>query len=625
MNAGWKTSSLGQVCSFLNRGISPKYLDDGGICVLNQRCVRDHIVNFEPARRHDANVKKVGSERHIRAGDVLVNSTGTGTLGRVAQLREDPLEATTVDSHVTIVRPVPGKFYTEFFGYMLMFIEDAIKDAGEGCGGQTELARSTLAEKFLVHYPESLAEQQRIVGILDEAFDSIATAKANAEKNLQNAHALFESHLQSFFIERGEGWAHNKLKKLTIKIGSGATPKGGEEEYMSEGVSLIRSLNVHDFGFRYPKLAFLDDDQADDLSNVEVLHGDVLLNITGASVARCCIVPDDVLPARVNQHVSIIRPINERLDSEFLHYLLISKPNKDRLLQTGAEGGSTRQAITKAQIQDFDVEYPEDISEQKSITAKLDLVLAETERFESLYRRKIIALEELKKSLLHQAFTGKFTQRQVKSTFDLFPTKIANITPIDLHAGILAMAYQLHEKQGNQATFGHVKAEKIAHMVEAFAGIDLGRSPIKDAAGPNDHPHFMRVEHRARKAGYFSFRRVEASAYRVTKHRNFDALVERTCHALGARKAQVESLLKLMLPMETRQAEIFSTVYAAWNNLLLDGQTITNEKIVLEARDNWHPDKMKIQPEKFFKAIEWMRKNDFVPLGKGKKVASKGN
>jgi type I restriction enzyme S subunit len=158
--------------------------------------------------------KRVGSERLVQAGDVLVNSTGTGTLGRVAQLRENPPEPTTVDSHITIVRPKPRKFYPDFFGYMLVVIEDAIKEAGEGCGGQTELARSVLAEKFSVHYPESLPEQQRIVGILDEAFEGIATAKANAEKNIHNARALFESHLQSVFTQRGAGWVEMPLSEL---------------------------------------------------------------------------------------------------------------------------------------------------------------------------------------------------------------------------------------------------------------------------------------------------------------------------------------------------------------------------------------------------------------------------
>lgn len=250
-------------------------------------------------------------------------------------------------------------------------------------------------------------EQKRIVGILDEAFEGIAIAKANAEKNLQNAHAIFESHLQFVFTQRGEGWVENNLKSLTTKIGSGATPRGGEESYKSKGISLIRSLNVHDLGFKYRKLAFLDDVQADELSNVEVQQHDVLLNITGASVARCCIVPMDILPARVNQHVSIIRPIADKLEADFLHYLLISKFYKDQLLQTGAEGGSTRQAITKSQIQDFSIKYPATLREQRSIVADLDAMFAETQRLESIYQQKLAALEELKKSLLHQAFTGE--------------------------------------------------------------------------------------------------------------------------------------------------------------------------------------------------------------------------
>ncbi len=253
----------------------------------------------------------------------------------------------------------------------------------------------------------SKQEQQRIVAILGQAFEGIAKARANIEQNLQNARALFESHLQSVFTQRGKGWVNNKLDSLTTKIGSGATPRGGGESYKAEGISLVRSMNVHDFGFKYAKLAFLDDTQAKELSNVELKSNDVLLNITGASVARCCIVPDDVLPARVNQHVSIIRPIVEKLDSSYLHYLLLSKPYKDKLLQTGSEGGSTRQAITKAQIQEFVIEYPPAIEEQKAIVHKLNEMLKETQRLEALYQRKIALLNELKKSLLQQAFAGE--------------------------------------------------------------------------------------------------------------------------------------------------------------------------------------------------------------------------
>src|SRR5450759_1250569 len=217
MKQEWEIKKLGEVCTFLNRGISPKYVDTKGVCVLNQKCIRDHFVSYEQSRRHDSLIKPVGPERFIKVGDVLVNSTGTGTLGRVAQVRNSPKEPTTVDSHVTIVRPKAGMFYPDFFGYMLILIEEAIKEAGEGCGGQTELARSALAEKFFVNFPRSLPDQQRIVSILDETFASIVKAKANAEQNLKNSKELFEIYLQSVFADKGDEWEEKTLGEVLLK------------------------------------------------------------------------------------------------------------------------------------------------------------------------------------------------------------------------------------------------------------------------------------------------------------------------------------------------------------------------------------------------------------------------
>jgi len=471
-----------------------------------------------------------------------------------------------------------------------------------------------------------LPEQKRIVGILDRTFAAISTVKENTEKNLQNARELFESYLQSVFANPGDGWEEKKLKTITTKIGSGATPLGGEKAYHAKGISLIRSLNVHDMGFRVKDLAFLDRNQADKLSNVVVECGDVLLNITGASVARCCIVPQDVLPARVNQHVSIIRLIKDVMIPKFLYYTLISRVYKEKLLNTGEKGGSTRQAITKAQIENFSIKYPKSLSEQQRIVAKLDALSAETKKIETIYQQKLADLDELKKSLLHQAFTGQLTAGasiQSVSAAIPFPKTLSNISTTDLHAGVLAMAFQLHEKNNKMEYFTHVKAEKIAHMVEARLGIDLGRKPVKDAAGPNDFPHLHKVEHRARKANFFDFKQVQGGPYQVQKLRGFERLIDKTRTVLGQRLADVEGLLQWMLPMTVQQAEIVATVYAAWNNLLLYGRQPTDEEIVREAREDWHPHKLKIEREKFFKAIGWMREQNVVPEGKGKRVVKK--
>ena len=190
IKVGWEVKRLGEVCELINRGVSPKYTETAGLIVLNQKCIRNHEVNYELARTHDNKLKPVAHDKLIQLGDVLINSTGTGTLGRVAQIRDEPNHA-TVDSHITIVRPLANIFYNDFFGYALILIEEEIARRGEGCGGQTELARNTLKNDFNIYYPKSMAEQQRIVALLDEAFAAIAKAKANAEQNPKTPKPLF--------------------------------------------------------------------------------------------------------------------------------------------------------------------------------------------------------------------------------------------------------------------------------------------------------------------------------------------------------------------------------------------------------------------------------------------------
>ena len=120
-----------------------------------------------------------------------------------------------------------------------------------------------------------------------------------------------------------EEWKEYKLGEVCTKIGSGATPKGGKEAYLGGDTSLIRSQNVLDFSFSWDGLAFISDEQASKLNGVELERNDVLLNITGDSVARACIVPDKALPARVNQHVAIIRGIQSVVLNEYILYYLL--------------------------------------------------------------------------------------------------------------------------------------------------------------------------------------------------------------------------------------------------------------------------------------------------------------
>ena len=160
-----------------------------------------------------------------------------------------------------------------------------------------------------------------------------------------------------------------RLGDICSKIGSGATPRGGSSVYIDQGIALIRSQNVYNDGFTKAGLAYINEEHGEQLSGVEVLADDVLLNITGDSVARACRAPAGVMPARVNQHVAIIRPDPELLDARYLHFYLVS-PRMQAWMLSLAGAGATRNALTKGMIEDFEIPCPP-IDEQRAIASVL--------------------------------------------------------------------------------------------------------------------------------------------------------------------------------------------------------------------------------------------------------------
>jgi len=196
----------------------------------------------------------------------------------------------------------------------------------------------------------------------------------------------------------GGDWETLKLRDACLKIGSGATPRGGKEAYKGGVTSLIRSQNVHNEGFHRDGLVYIDDDQSAELRNVEIKADDVLLNITGDSVARCCQVATDILPARVNQHVAIIRPKPDSLDPRFLRYVLVSHKYQERMLAL-ASAGATRPALTKTIIEELDIPSPP-LPEQKAIAAVLGALDDKIE----LNRRMNATLEAMAQALFQSWF-----------------------------------------------------------------------------------------------------------------------------------------------------------------------------------------------------------------------------
>lgn len=247
----------------------------------------------------------------------------------------------------------------------------------------------------------SLPTQQKIAVILNKA-DELR----QYDKQLL---AKYDTLTQSLFLDmfgdpvkNEKEWKKVELKKCTSKIGSGSTPRGGKEAYHREGISLIRSLNIYDNVFKYKNLAFINDEQAEKLKNVTIENNDVLFNITGASVCRCTVVPADVLPARVNQHVSILRPLTDKLHPLFLSHLLISENIKIQLLGVGSAGGAIMEAITKEQLEKFKIPVPP-IELQKQFAERVKLIEVQKQQAQEALAKS----EDLFQGLLQRAFNGE--------------------------------------------------------------------------------------------------------------------------------------------------------------------------------------------------------------------------
>lgn len=255
-----------------------------------------------------------------------------------------------------------------------------------------------LLKELQIKFPNK-AEQQRIVAILDQAFTAIATARAHAEQNLQNARAVFDSHLQAVFSQRGDGWVETTIG-ATIKFIDyrGKTPTKTES-----GIRLITAKNIK-MGYiqETPQEFIATDNYTTWMTRGIPKKGDVLFTTEAplANVAQL----DTNEKVAFAQRVIIMQPDVKRLDSTFLKYLLLSPPVQKRIREKGT--GATVQGIKASLLKQIEISFPKQLNQQQQIISTLDTLREQTQALESLYQCKIAALDELKQSLLHQAFSG---------------------------------------------------------------------------------------------------------------------------------------------------------------------------------------------------------------------------
>jgi len=391
MSQGWTWKPLGEVCKTGSGGTplsSRKEFYEGGTIPwlvsgeVAQGNVRE-AKNFITAAGLENSAAKL-----FPRNTVLVAMYGA-TAGQVGILR---FEAATNQAVCGIL---PNeKFVTEFLYYFLLAKKDDLVAQATG-NAQPNISQIKIKNTAVPVLP--LPEQQRIVALLDEAFAGLATAKANAERNLQNARAIFESHLQAVFSQRGEGWVEKKVSDIAKhslgKMLDKAKNRGVPQPY-------LRNINVRWLTFDLSDLLEMPFLPAE-VEKYTAVKGDVLI-CEGGYPGRAAIWNED-FPIYFQKALHRVR-FNEPEINKWFVYFLILQDSKGQLKQYFS--GTGIQHFTGEALARFEIPVPP-LAEMRKFVARFEALSEETERLTRLYERKLAALEELKKSLLHQAFNGE--------------------------------------------------------------------------------------------------------------------------------------------------------------------------------------------------------------------------
>lgn len=395
MKKGWQQNKLSDVCEIVNGGTPktgvPQYWNGSHLWITpaemgkrlspyvddTERKISDLGLRDSSAQILPPNSVILSSRAPI--GHLVINSgpmaTNQGCKGLVPSNRLEP----------------------KFLYYYLSSIVDFLNSLGTGATFK-ELSGTKLKDVPIPVAP--LPEQRRIVRILDEAFDGIAAARANTEKNLQNASALFESYLDSVFSQRGKGWVDRQLASLCHEITVGHVGPM-KTQYKRSGVPFLRSQNIRPFEVSSDNVMFIDEAFHHSLKKSQLRPGDLAIVRTGYPGTAAVIPPE--FPDSNCSDLVIVRPSGE-VNPHFLAAFFNSAFGKRLVLGKIVGAAQKHFNITAAKEVMLDVPL---MPEQLAIIAKVDSLREETQRLASLYERKLAVLAALKKSLLHQAFTGQ--------------------------------------------------------------------------------------------------------------------------------------------------------------------------------------------------------------------------
>lgn len=414
MKAGWENIGLEEICQFLDRrGITPEKLGSrfiaDGFRVISAKNIKKRRIDIDAGEQRfvDEPTYQRWMNSPLLVDDVIL--TSEAPLGEPAYIDQEL--SWCLGQRLFGIRTDKAKLFGRFLYYA--FQASPVRDdmLSRATGATAQGIRQSELRKVKLPLPP-LAEQQRIVAILDEAFEAIAAARANTEQNRQNARALFESYLQSVFSQRGEGWVEKTLASLCepIRAITYGVIKLGDE--IPDGVPCLRTSNVRWLNIDVDGMKCIAPELSADYGRTVLMGGEVLVNVRG-TLGGVAVVQPEMAGWNISREVAMV-PINPQLiNPYFLSYLIGSGVTQQWLGEV--KKGAAYVGINLEDLRLLPVCAPP-LSEQMDVVLHIEKLHNTTQRLESLYQRKIAALDELKQSLLQQAFSGQLdTTRQEAS------------------------------------------------------------------------------------------------------------------------------------------------------------------------------------------------------------------
>jgi len=400
MKTNWQTKKLGEVCD-----IKPPKKE------ARDRLNGDDLVSFVPMEdlgiltknfiaTKERPLKEVsGSYTYFSDNDVLLAKITpcfeNGKIGIARNLKN----GIGFGSSEYIVFRSRGELIPDYLYYYLardQFRQDG-KKVMTGAVGHKRVPKDFI-ESQIIPYPKSLPEQKRIVAILDEAFAAIATAKQNAEKNLQNARELFESYLQSVFANLSDGWEEKKLGEVLQKTETINPTQNPDKEFTYIDVSSVDNKR-----FIIENTTLLKGINAPSRARKHVKKGDVIFATVRPTLRRIAIIPKEYDGQVCSTGYFVLRA-KEHINNKLLFYFLLTNRFNEKMEKL--QKGASYPAVTDNEVREQVIHYPKTIPDQRSIVAKLDALSTETKKLEAIYQQKLADLDELKKSVLQKAFNG---------------------------------------------------------------------------------------------------------------------------------------------------------------------------------------------------------------------------